>query len=116
MLLLVRNFPITPNKGNKYIYVMYEYDCNAILTTGTKNRSDKKMIRYFTQLKTALKRREINPGLHYMDNEESEALKMEMKTMVINHLLVTPSNHRDNSSEIIKNVQETLQSGTMQLR
>ena len=44
---LYGRFPITSNKGNKYIYVMNVYDCNAILTT-VKKRSDKEMILNFT--------------------------------------------------------------------
>ena len=48
-------FPITPKKVNKYIYVIYIYYCNAIIKTATKNRSDKEMIRAFTELTTYLK-------------------------------------------------------------
>ena len=43
-------FPTTSIRGNKYIYVMYFYDCNVILTTPAKNISDKKMMRSFTSL------------------------------------------------------------------
>ena len=67
---LCGRFPITSNKRNKYIYVMYVYDCNVILTTLTKNRSDKDMIRYFTELATDFKNCGINPRSHFMDNEE----------------------------------------------
>ena len=31
--------------GEKNIYVMYVYDCNVILITAMKNRSDKEIIR-----------------------------------------------------------------------
>ena len=37
---IYRLLPIMPNKGNIYIYVMYVYDCNTILTASMKNRSD----------------------------------------------------------------------------
>ena len=40
--------PNTSSRGNKYIYVMYVYECNVIITTSMKNRSDKEMIRDFT--------------------------------------------------------------------
>ena len=43
--------PTTSSRGNKYIYVMYVYECNAILTIATKNRSDKETIRDFTMIK-----------------------------------------------------------------
>ena len=78
---------------------MYVYDCNAILTTSMKNRSDKEMIRDFTELNTYLKRCGINQVLHFMDNKESTALKMAMKTMDINYQLVSPSYHRANNAK-----------------
>ena len=34
-------FLVIPSRGNKYIYFMYVYCCNAIMITATKNRSDK---------------------------------------------------------------------------
>ena len=40
-------FPITFNKVNKYIYVMYVYGFNAILKTAMKNRSNKEKIQGF---------------------------------------------------------------------
>ena len=62
-------FQIISNKGNRSIYVMYIYYCNAILTTPTKNRSGKDMIRTFTELTKDLKIRGLSPGFHIMDNE-----------------------------------------------
>ena len=41
---LCGRLPTTSSRGNKYIYVMYVYDCNYILTIYTKNRSDKKIL------------------------------------------------------------------------
>ena len=45
---LCGRLPTTSIRGNKYIYVMYVYDCNDIITTAMKNRSDKDTIRDFT--------------------------------------------------------------------
>ena len=45
---LCGRFPTTSSWGNKYIYIMYVYDYNAILTIAIKNRIDKDMIRDFT--------------------------------------------------------------------
>ena len=77
---LCRRFPTTSSRSNKYIFVMYVYDCNTILTTATKNRSDKVMIRAFTYLTENLKIQGIHPGFHFMDNEASTALNMMMTT------------------------------------
>ena len=77
---------------------MYVYDCNSILTTETKNRSDKQKIISFTLLNEDLKIRGINPGLHFMDSKASTALKLTMKNMNIKYQLVPPSNHRENNT------------------
>ena len=34
-------FPTTSSRGNRYTYVIYVYDCNALLTTAIKNIGDK---------------------------------------------------------------------------
>ena len=57
----MQTFTTTSSRGNKYIYVMYVYDFNAILETTTKNKSDKEMIRAFTELTEDLKSCGINP-------------------------------------------------------
>ena len=62
---------------------MYVYECNSILTTATKNRSYKEMLRDFTSLTKELKIQGINPGFHFMDNEASTALNMTMTKMNI---------------------------------
>ena len=81
---LCRRFPITSSRINKDIYFMYVYCCNVILATAINNRSNKEMIRYFSELTTDLKSCKINPGLHFMDNEAPTALKMTMTIMDIN--------------------------------
>ena len=96
---ICRRLPTTSRMGNKYIYIMYVYDCNAILTTSMKNRSDKEMIRAFTKLTEDSRRRGINPGFYFMFNEASTALNMTMNSMNINYQLVPPSNHRANNVE-----------------
>ena len=87
------------NKGNIYIYVMYVYDCNAILKNPTKNRSEKYMILYFAELITDLKCRGINPGFHIKENKESTVLIKAMTTMDIKYQLVPPINHIANNAE-----------------
>ena len=95
---LCGRFPITSRRGNKYIYAMYLYDCNAILTTAMNNINDREMIRDFTSLTEDLKSRGIHPSFHFMDNEASTALNLKMTTMNIKYQLVPPSNHRSNNA------------------
>ena len=95
---LCGHFPITSSRVNKYIYVMYLYDCNTILTVAMQNISYKEMVRSFTELNEFLKNLRINPGFHFMNNEASTDLKMAMSTMDIKYQLVLPSNHTANNA------------------
>ena len=81
----MRNFPHDFKQRGVYIYVMYVYDYNAIINTSMNNRSDKDIIRAYTSLTKVLKIRGINPGLHFMDNEASTALKLTMTNMNIKY-------------------------------
>ena len=96
---LCGRFPTTSIIGNKCIYVMYIYDYNGILTTYTKNRSEKEMIRAFIELIEVLKTRGINPESHFMANAASTPFKMTMTTMDIQYQLVPPRYHRENNTE-----------------
>ena len=53
---LCGRFPTTPNRGNKYIYIMHVYDCNSIQMIAMNNRSDKEIIRAFIELNEYLKK------------------------------------------------------------
>ena len=79
---------------------MYVYDCNTILTTATKNRSYKEMMRSFKSLTKDLKIRGIHPGFHFMDNEASTALKLTMMIINLKYQLVPPINNRANNADI----------------
>ena len=78
---------------------MYVYDCNSILTTATKNRSDKEMIIAFTSLNEDLKIRGIKRGFHFIENEAYTALNMKTISMNIKYQLVPPSNHIASNEE-----------------
>ena len=55
MLRSTWKFPHHFKQGEKYIYVMYVYDCNVILATTMNNISDKEVIRDLTYLTEDLK-------------------------------------------------------------
>ena len=94
---LCGSFPTTSSRGKEYIYEMYVYAFNVILTTATKNRSDKDMITSFTYLTEDLKGRGIQPVFHFMDNKASTTLNLTMKTKNTKYQSVPPSNHIANS-------------------
>ena len=93
------HFPTTSSKVYKYIYVMYVYGCNAILTASMNNISEEDIIRDFTSLTEDLKSRGIHPAFLFMGNEASTNLRLTMTTMNIKYQLVPPRNHRSNNAE-----------------
>ena len=96
---ICRSFPTTSSTANKNIYVTYVYDFNTILTTEMKNKSDKEMIRAFTELPKDFKIRGINSGFHLMDDEASTAFITTMKNMNIKYQEVPSSIQRAINSE-----------------
>jgi hypothetical protein len=67
---LYERFPILLAQGHtRHIFVLYDYDSNAILTRAMKNRSDSEMVRVFTDL--AVQRR-FKPKYQVLDNEVSK--------------------------------------------
>ena len=55
--------PTTSSRGNKYIYVIYVYEYNAILTTATNHISYKEMIRQSENLVNNILAQTSNPEL-----------------------------------------------------
>ena len=47
---LTGKFPVTSNRGNKYLFVIYYYDINCILIRPMKSIADSDFIRLFTDL------------------------------------------------------------------
>ena len=77
---------------------MYLYDCNAIKTTETMNRSDKEMKIYFTSLTEDLNSQGIHAGYNSVENEASTALKLNMMTINLKYQLGPTSKHIANSA------------------
>ena len=58
---LCGRFLILSSQGNRYIFVMYDYNSNAILAEPMKNRGDREMIRVFNKLVDKLTARGFQP-------------------------------------------------------
>ena len=63
--------PVTSNRGNKYLFVLYDYDSNYILIRPMKSRADIEFIRVFTYLHEHLLTRGINPAYMQIYNKAS---------------------------------------------
>ena len=46
----IGRFPVTSNKGNRYVMIMYEYESNDILVEGLKSRTGDELLRAFKKI------------------------------------------------------------------
>ena len=92
-------FPVLSSKGNRYIFVLYHYDTNAILTEPLKNRTANEILRAHDKLVQYLTKRGYVPKLHMLDNEVSKIVKEYDEENSIAFQLVPPHNHRRNAAE-----------------
>ena len=96
---LTGRFPIQSNRGANYIFVLYDYDSNAILVRPLRNRSAHEIHRVFSSVHTYLVTRGLRPRLHTLDNEASTILKEFLTAENVEYQLVPPHIHRRNSAE-----------------
>ena len=67
-------YPTMSSRGMKYIFVLYDYDSNAILAAPMKSRKGSEMFKAFDECYQQLKNAGITPILQYLDNEVSNEL------------------------------------------
>ena len=92
-------FPTTSSRGNTYVFLLYDYDSNAILAEPIKSRSQQEILRAYKTLFLLLKQRGLTPKLQRLDNEASTLLKNEMTDAGVSWQLVPPHIHRGNAAE-----------------
>ena len=87
---LTGKLPVKSNRGNKYIFVLYDYDSNCILIRPMKSGADSRFIRFFTDLHEHLLDRGLKPAYMILENEDSPAFQRELKAKNIDFQLVPP--------------------------
>jgi len=92
-------FPVTSNKGNKYVMIVLDYDSNAIISQPIPSRSQTHLLQAFTTIHTKLKQAGRNPTFVRLDNEAPKTLKQYMSKQELHFQLVPPHNHRRNYAE-----------------
>ena len=91
--------PVTSNRGNKYLFVLYDYERNCILIHPMKSRSDSEFIRVFTDLHEHLLTRGLKPAYMRLENGASPAFQRELKAKKTDFQLATPGMHCRNAAE-----------------
>jgi hypothetical protein len=91
---------VTPStKGNNYIFIMYDYDSNAILAEPIRNRKAESILEAYKKVHTTLLNKGMSPKIQIIDNECSQLLKDYMQQQHIKYQLVAPGQHRANAAE-----------------
>ena len=91
--------PHTSSRGMKYIFVLYDYDSNAILAVPTQSRESADMVAAYDECYQQLKSAGITPILQYLDNEVSAMLIESIKAKNLDYQLASPHDHRLNPAE-----------------
>ena len=89
---LTGKFPVTSNRGNNHLFVLYDYDSNCIRIRPMKSRADSKFIRFFTDLHGHLLARGLKPEYMRLYNEASPDFQIELKVKNIDVQLAPPRN------------------------
>ena len=92
-------FPITSSRGNKYVFIFYAYDANAILATAIPNRQGSTICAAWTKTYKQLQQRGYAPLLHIIDNECSNDIKQAFTKHNVTFQRVPPHIHRRNAAE-----------------
>ena len=93
------SFPFTLISGNKYIFVMYEYNNNSILVLAMKNMTDSKIYRVFERKILFFNKQGFKSNLHFLDNEASTALRTTIEDNKIEYQWLLLGNKRKNNTE-----------------
>jgi hypothetical protein len=64
-------FPITSNRGNKYVLIFYIYDANFVKSVPTKSQSKEELLWAYQLVYAYLTAWGFKPQLHKMDNKMS---------------------------------------------
>ena len=92
-------FPNKSSRGNRYIFFVYDYDGNAILTQPINNLQAAKIHNAWLSLHKVLQRSGKAPNLYTMENEASSNMKYAMTKQKISFQLEPPHMHRRDAAE-----------------
>ena len=92
-------FPIQSFNGNNYIFVLYDYDSNAILAKPIKSRKTNELIRGYEACYTQLVNAGIKPIYQRLDNEKSDEFIKAITAKGMKYQLITAHDHRTNLAE-----------------
>ena len=92
-------FLIQSSRGYQYVFIVYEYDSNAILFIPLRTRQAHEMTDAWTETHKKLRKNGFTPTLHILNNECSLDMKTTFAKYDVTFQLVPPHVHRRNAAE-----------------
>ena len=92
-------FPCPSISGNKYLFVLYDYDANYIDAVPMPSRTQHQILIAYKKSTDMLRKRGFTPKLQRLDNECSQTLKDYMDEQEVNYQLTPAGLHRRNNAE-----------------
>ena len=92
-------FPFKSSRGNKYLYILYDYNSNAILVHPLKTRQAAKIKEAWETLYNRPCKHCHKISNFILDNEFSNDLKKSFNKYGVNYQFVLPHIHRANAAE-----------------
>ena len=96
---LTGRLPVTSNRGNQYILVVYDYDSNSLLLEPLKSRLKEAILAGYKKIEQRLKACGCDPQFQRLDNEASTLLMGHLEEEEVDYQLVPPNKHRANLAE-----------------
>ena len=92
-------FPFISSRGMNYVFLLYDYDSNAILVEPIKSRSPQSLIEGYEACYELLEKAGIRPIIQRLDNEASKELIKAIEKKKLKYQLATPYDYRNNYAE-----------------
>ena len=92
-------FPVTSNRGNKLVFIMFTEDASYIKPIAIKSKAAENILGAYQIAHAELVKAGIKPKLQRLDNECSQILKDYMHEKEVDFQLAPPGMHRRNAAE-----------------
>ena len=94
-----RKFPYVSSNASKYIMIMYDYDCNTIMSTPLRPKACLEQLSSLKKLHDNLRKQGQDTTVNFMDNEAPKCVTNYLVDSKISYQLVPPHVHRRNAAE-----------------
>ena len=85
--------------GNKYVFVLYDYDSNYIAARAIPSRTKEHLVTAYRSIISLLLKRGLRPHLQRLDNEVSNLMRTEMEAQQVSYQLTPAGYHSRNAAE-----------------